>query len=113
MFTTLLPELHPYLEQLLADGLDQADMTVRHQATREHLLSMLENEFVHFCFIQVMAALPPDARDQFVFLLEQGVCEKTLIAFTSDNIADLPAFLALVFKKFRSCYVPATDPSYN
>jgi hypothetical protein len=113
MFTTLLPELRPYLERLLADGLEQTDMTVRRQATREHILSMLQSEFVHFCFVQVMAALPPEARDQFVFHLEQGVSEKTLIAFTSDYIADLPAFIALVLKKFRSCYVPVTDPSYN
>src|SRR6266700_1516941 len=71
MFTILLPELRPYLERLLDDALAQTDMTIRQQATREHMLCLLQKELVRFIFIQLMAALPLGARRQFTSLLDQ------------------------------------------
>ncbi len=113
MFTSLLPELRPYLERLLDDTLAQTDMTVRHEATREHILCMLQKELVHFIFVQLMAALPPNARGQFASLLEQEASEEMLATFTSHYIADIPAFVIQVFQQFRSRFVPSTEPTYN
>ena len=80
MFTTLLPELRPYLERLLNDALAETEMTIRQHATREHMLCLLQKELVHFIFMQLMGALPLGARSQFTSLLEQGVAVALLAA---------------------------------
>lgn len=107
MFTMLLPELRPYLEHLLNDALAQADMTIRQQATREHVLCLLQKELVRFIFTQLMAALPQHARCQFTSLLEQGASLETLQAFTMRYISNIPAFVVQVFQEFRARFIPS------
>ena len=107
MFTILLPELRPYLEHLLNDALAQTDMTIRQQATREHVLCLLQKELVRFIFTQLMAALPLHARYQFTSLLEQGASLETLQAFTTRYITNVPAFVVQVFQEFRARFIPS------
>jgi methylase of polypeptide subunit release factors len=113
MYTTLLPELRPYLERLLEDTLAQTDMTIRQQATRERMLCMLQKELVSFIFIELMEALPPHARNKFATLLEQGASEETLAAITTLHIDDIPAFVVQVFEHFRERFVPSREPTIN
>jgi hypothetical protein len=107
MFTTLLPELRPYLERLLNDALAETEMTIRQHATREHMLCLLQKELVHFIFMQLMGALPLGARPQFTSLLEQGASLETLQAFTTRHIANIPAFVVQVFQEFRARFIPS------
>jgi methylase of polypeptide subunit release factors len=113
MFSPLLPELRPFLEGLLEDTLAQADMTIHHHDTRERMLRMLQKELVSFIFIELMEALPAQARNEFAFLLEQGASEEALAAITTRHIDDIPAFVVNVFEHFRERFVPSKETTIN
>ena len=105
MMTMLLPELRPYLEQLLDEALARSEMTIDHKATRERMLGQLQDELVEFIFTRLMAAFPPFERGQFAALLEQEAPDELLQAFTQRRIDDIPAFVRQVFVEFRAQFL--------
>lgn len=107
MRTTMLPEIRPYLEHLLDEICLQAGMRVHNPQTREKLLSYLHDQLQTFAYPRLKAALPPAARHQFTFLLEQHASMGTLLIFTRRHLANLPDVVPAIFDDFRAHYLPS------
>jgi hypothetical protein len=107
MVPPLLPELRPYLEGVLEDGLSHSSMTIHQQARREWMLCLLQKELVRFVFTRLMNAFPASQRRQFTALLEQQASEAALQAFTMRHVVNIPAFVVQSFQEFRAHYLPS------
>lgn len=103
----ILPELRPYLEDILDEALAQGGMTMHNAHRRECVISWLHKQFEHFMVYRLLTAMPLAARRHFAFLIEQNASDEELKVFVRHHIHDIPELVRQVFVDFRQRFVEA------
>ena len=107
MSDEILPELRPYMEDILDEALAHGGMTMHNARRRECVICWLHKQFEHFMIYRLLTAMSLAARRHFAFLIEQNASDEELKVFVRCHIHDIPALVRQVFVDFRQRFVKA------
>lgn len=105
MSEDILPELRPYLEDILDEALAHRGMTMCNVHRRERIIHWLHRQFEHFMVYRLLMAMPASARRRFAYLIEQNASDEILKVFARRHIRDIPALVQQTFVDFRLRFV--------